>query len=73
MSGVGIQRPSVECDQYKKTLIRSGYGQNIIPKVNDGVVNSAVKGAMRYGTFKSIYFKKNWYVKVPMVPRSLML
>ena len=32
-----------------------------------------VKGAMRFGTFKSIDFKKNWYVKVPMVPRSLML
>ena len=32
-----------------------------------------VKGAMRFGTFKSIDFKKNWYVKVPVVPRSLML
>ena len=25
------------------------------------------KGAMRFGTFKSIDFKKNWYVKVPVV------
>ena len=32
-----------------------------------------LKGAMRFGTFKSIDFKKNWYVKVPVVPRSLML
>ena len=32
-----------------------------------------VKGAVRFGTFKSIDFKKNWYVKVPVVPRSLML
>ena len=32
-----------------------------------------VKGAMRFGTFKSIDFKKNWYVKVPVVLRSLML
>ena len=31
------------------------------------------KGAVKYGTFKSIDFKKNWYVKVPVVPRSLML
>ena len=31
------------------------------------------KGAMRFGTFKSIDFKKTWYVKVPVVPRSLML
>ena len=31
-----------------------------------------VKGAVRFGTFKSIDFKKNWYVKVPVVPRSLM-
>ena len=30
---------------------------------------SAFKGTMRFGTFKSIDFKKNWYVKV----RSLML
>ena len=33
----------------------------------------SLKGAMRFGTFKSIDFKKNWYVKVPVVPRSLML
>ena len=26
------------------------------------------KGAMRFGTFKSIDFKKNWYVKVPVAP-----
>ena len=32
-----------------------------------------LKGAVRFGTFKSIDFKKNWYVKVPVVPRSLML
>ena len=32
-----------------------------------------VKGAMGFGTFKSIDFKKNWYVKVPVVPCSLML
>ena len=32
-----------------------------------------IKGAVRFGTFKSIDFKKNWYVKVPVVPRSLML
>ena len=32
-----------------------------------------LKGAMRFGTFKSIDFKKNWYVEVPVVPRSLML
>ena len=32
-----------------------------------------LKGAMRFGTFKSIDFKKNLYVKVPVVPRSLML
>ena len=31
------------------------------------------KGAMKFGTFKAIDFKKNWYVKVPVVPRSLML
>ena len=31
------------------------------------------KGAMRFGTFESIDFKKNWYVEVPVVPRSLML
>ena len=30
-------------------------------------------GAMRFGTFKSIDFKKNLYVKVPVVPRSLVL
>ena len=35
--------------------------------------SARVKGAMRFGTFKSIDFKKNWYVKVPVVPRSLML
>ena len=28
---------------------------------------------MRFGTFKSINFKKNWHVKDPVVPRSLML
>ena len=33
----------------------------------------ASMGAVRFGTFKSIDFKKNWYVKVPVVPRSLML
>ena len=31
------------------------------------------KGAMRFGTFKSVDFKKKWYVKLPVVPRSLML
>ena len=35
--------------------------------------NYMLKGAVRFGTFKSIDFKKNWYVKVPVVPRSLML
>ena len=34
---------------------------------------NVIKGAMRFGTFKSIDFKKNWYVKVPVVPRNLML
>ena len=33
----------------------------------------SIKGALLFGTFKSIDFKKNWYVKVPVVPRSLML
>ena len=28
---------------------------------------------MRFGTFKSIDLKKNWYIKDPVVPRSLML
>ena len=32
-----------------------------------------IKGAMRFGTFKSIDFKKNWYVKIPVIPRSLIL
>ena len=36
-------------------------------------INKNVKGAMWFGTFKSIDIKKNWYVKVPVVPRSLML
>ena len=40
-------------------------------KRSDVVVE--IKGAMRFGTFKSIDFKKNWYIKVPVVPRSLML
>ena len=31
------------------------------------------KGAMSFDTFNSIDFKKNWYVKVPVVPRNLML
>ena len=35
--------------------------------------SSGVKGAMRFGTFKSIDFKQNWYVEVPVVPSSLML
>ena len=34
---------------------------------------SGIKGAVRFGTLKSIDFKKKWYVKVPVVPRSLML
>ena len=32
-----------------------------------------LKEAMKFGTFKSIDFKKKWYIKVPVVPRSLML
>ena len=32
-----------------------------------------VKGAVRYGTLKFIDFKKKWYTKVPVVPRSFML
>ena len=32
-----------------------------------------LKGAMRFGTLRSIDFNKKWYVKVPVVPRSLML
>ena len=35
-------------------------------------LNKPLKGAMRFGTFKSIDFKKNWYIKVQVVPRSLM-
>ena len=42
-------------------------GSNMIKAEHD------LKGAMRFGTFKSIDFKKNWYVKVPVVPCSLML
>ena len=37
------------------------------------LVTFCFKGAVRFGTFKSIDFKKYWYVKVPVVPRSLML
>ena len=37
------------------------------------ILLSKLKGAMKFGTFKSIDFKKNRYVKVPVVPRSLML
>ena len=33
----------------------------------------ALKGAVRHGTFKFIDFKKNWYIKVPVVLCSLML
>ena len=37
------------------------------------VPEGRIKGAMRFGTFKSIDFKEKWYVKAPVVPRSLML
>ena len=40
---------------------------------NFNLIYWKVKGAMRFGTFKSIDFKKNWNDKVPVVPRSLML
>ena len=32
-----------------------------------------LKGVVRYGTFKFINFKKNGYIKVPVVRRSLIL
>ena len=35
--------------------------------------NHWLKGAVRYETFKFIDFQKNWYIKVPGVPRSWML
>ena len=37
-------------------------------KMNHKNGNETLKGAMRFGTFKSIDFKKNYYIKVPVVP-----
>ena len=37
---------------------------------NASLRSMKLRGAMRFGTFKSVDFKKNWYTKVPVVPRT---
>ena len=59
----------------KSTAAAKRFSYNLEDVATTGIteISCNFKGAMRFGTFKSIDFKKNWYVKVPVVPRSLML
>ena len=57
----------------RENIIQTIFGGHLGRTPNPNGRNGKLKGAMRFGTFKSIDFKKNWYVKVPVVPHSLML
>ena len=45
----------------------------VFVRCDRGLNHQSVKGAVGNGTSKFIDFKKNWYLKIPVVPRSSML
>ena len=74
--GLIYRVPDSNADLFNKELLdilQKITKENKFIYIMGGYNLDLLKGAMGFGTFKPIDFNKNWYVKVPVVPRSLVL